>query len=169
MSKDRKNSFFDTFIKEGNKEEEEADRKGRRITFEERKEYEHCQQYKFYKYAFDNYIKGIVEDKLADAVIRLLDLYGLRGIDIDNHCLDNDTIESYAKTCERKSFTESIFSIVREITSGFHSLEHSAVLPEILLLNIFGLAKHLDINLIWHIEQKMKYNELRSIKHGKKY
>ena len=38
-----------------------------------------------------------------------------------------------------------------------------------MLLAIFGLAKHLDIDLIWHINQKMRYNELRENKHGKKY
>lgn len=34
---------------------------------------------------------------------------------------------------------------------------------------IFGLAKHLNIDLLWHIEQKMRYNELRENKHGKMY
>lgn len=38
-----------------------------------------------------------------------------------------------------------------------------------MLLGIIGLAKHLNIDLFWHIEQKMRYNELRENKHGKKY
>jgi hypothetical protein len=38
-----------------------------------------------------------------------------------------------------------------------------------MILSIFGLAKYLDIGLLWHIEQKMKYNELREKMHGKKY
>ena len=37
------------------------------------------------------------------------------------------------------------------------------------LIKIFGLAKHLDIDLLWHIEQKQRYNELIPYKHGKKY
>ena len=36
-----------------------------------------------YKVAFDEYIKDTVEDELSDAVIRLLDLAGLKGIDLE--------------------------------------------------------------------------------------
>jgi hypothetical protein len=35
--------------------------------------------------------------------------------------------------------------------------------------SIFGLAKHLDIDLLWHIEQKQRYNELRPMLNGKRY
>lgn len=35
--------------------------------------------------AFDNCIKNTFEDEIADAIIRLLDLCGALGIDIDNH------------------------------------------------------------------------------------
>ena len=39
-----------------------------------------------------------------------------------------------------------------------------------MLLGIIGLANYLGIDLMWHIEQKMKYNELRPYKHeNKKY
>ena len=34
---------------------------------------------------------------------------------------------------------------------------------------IFAFAKHLDIDLLWHINQKMRYNELRPKLNGKKY
>lgn len=37
------------------------------------------------------------------------------------------------------------------------------------ITQIFALADILDIDLMWHIEQKMKYNELRPKLHGKKY
>jgi len=38
-----------------------------------------------------------------------------------------------------------------------------------MLLSIFGLAKHMNIDLIWHVEQKMRYNELRPKLNGKRY
>ena len=38
-----------------------------------------------------------------------------------------------------------------------------------MIFSIFALAKHLDIDLLWHIEQKMRYNELRPKLNGKKY
>lgn len=37
------------------------------------------------------------------------------------------------------------------------------------LIKIFGLAKHLDIDLLWHIEHKQRYNELRPMLNGKRY
>lgn len=41
-------------------------------------------------------------------------------------------------------------------------------IPDI-LNEIFAFCKSRDINIFWHIEQKMKYNERRPYKHGKKY
>ena len=37
------------------------------------------------------------------------------------------------------------------------------------ITQVFVLSDILDIDLFWHIEQKMKYNELREKMHGKKY
>lgn len=44
----------------------------------------------------------------------------------------------------------------------------STIVNEMIFL-IFALAKHLDIDLIWHVEQKMRYNELRPKLNEKKY
>lgn len=153
----------------------EADRKGRKfksiISFEH--EFNHysalVDETTRFKCAFERYVKDTVEDELADAVIRLLDLYGLCDIDLDEDVFDEDTVQSYAETYWGKSFTESVFRIVRLLTSGRGTIKTSAVLPEMLLLEIFGLAKNLNIDLLWHIEQKMKYNEFREKMHGKKY
>ncbi|WP_455674814.1 hypothetical protein [Phocaeicola sp.] len=124
---------------------------------------------KRFECAFEKCVKDTVPDELADAVIRLLDLYGLRKIDLDEEAFDNETVQSYAKTYQDKSFTESVYYIVGQLSSGRYSIKQSVVLPEMLLLDIFGFAKHLGIDLFWHIEQKMRYNETRPIKHGKKY
>lgn len=37
------------------------------------------------------------------------------------------------------------------------------------ITQVFALADILGVDLLWHIEQKMRYNELRENKHGKKY
>lgn len=138
----------------------EAHRKGRRVRINERETYELIQRKKFYMYAFDNYIKGSVEEELADAVIRLLDLCGLREIKLENDCLDDEVLEEYSHIFIGKTFTESIFNITKNLID--RDISYS-------LIKIFGLAKHLNIDLLWHIEQKMRYNELRENKHGKKY
>lgn len=114
-------------------------------------------------------VKDTVPDELADAVIRLLDLYGLLGIDLDEDAFDEETISEYSATYCNKSFTESIFHIIKFITSNNEVFIRSCVVPEMLLLEIFGLAKYLSIDLMWHVEQKMKYNQLREKMHGKKY
>lgn len=147
----------------------EADRKGKRFSDEDYKEYCRCQKDKFYMYAFDNYIKGTVEEELADAFIRLLDLFGAREVYLNEDAFDKLTIVEYSVTHKRKSFTESIFHITRFICSCSGSIERSAVTPEMMLLEILGFAEHLGIDLEWHVNQKMKYNQLRERMHGKKY
>lgn len=70
------------------------------------------------KQVYDYCIKGTVAEELADACIRLLDLYGLLGIDLDEDAFDEETISEYSATYCNKSFTESIFHIIKFITSN---------------------------------------------------
>lgn len=147
----------------------EADMKGKRVDTDAQSAYDLCQKDKFYAYAYDNYIKGTIEDELADVVIRLLDLFGERNIFLDESGFDEETFQDYANIYKDKSFVESVYYIIEELINHRDSITESCVLPEIILLEIFGLAKHLNIDLIWQITQKIKYNELRPKMHGKKY
>ena len=153
----------------------EADRKNRHFDKEKYKigEYTECQGWltneeKFIN-VFNRYIKDTIEDELADAVIRLLDLAGLRGINLK---ISNEDIESciddMAEACKDESFTETMYSISTHPVR-FESLYEFGDIVNIMIISIFGLAKYLDIDLMWHIEQKMKYNKLRDKMHGKKY
>ena len=38
-----------------------------------------------------------------------------------------------------------------------------------MLLGVIGLSNYMGIDLLWHIERKMEYNELRPKMHGRKY
>lgn len=120
-------------------------------------------------YAFKSNIKDTVEDELSDACIRLLDLAGLRGISLEfaNGDID-DCIEDMAEACKDETFTESIYSI-STLPVRYDGIFDFPTAVNDMILSIFGLAKHLDIDLLWHIEQKMRYNELRENKHGKRY
>lgn len=141
----------------------EADRKGNycynKMSSTERYSLFPTEERRFGK-EFSAFIKDTVEDELADAVIRLLDWYGTRNIVIDNADFDDEVIEEYSRTYTNKNFTKSVFNITQYI------IDRS---PGIAILKIFGFARHLNIDLFWHIEQKMKYNELRPKLHGKKY
>lgn len=119
-------------------------------------------------FCFDHFIKDSVQDELADAVIRLLDLAGLRNIDIED--FTDEGIDDSSESCKDETFTESVYAI--STIPIRHEYEYGYLLDKRLnnmLLAIFGLAKHLDIDLLWHIEQKMKYNQFREKMHGKKY
>lgn len=73
----------------------EADRKGKRAQVGKFKEWqgnsipltEETRQRRFKVY-FEAYIKGSVEEELANACIRLLDLAGLRNVDLGEVSLD---------------------------------------------------------------------------------
>lgn len=122
-----------------------------------------------YEVAYNETIKGSIEEELVDAVIRLLDLAGLRGISLElaNGDID-DCIEDMAEACKDETFTESIYSI-STLPVRYDGLYDFHTTVNDMVLSIFGLAKYLEIDLFWHIEQKMKYNKLRDKMHGKKY
>lgn len=121
---------------------------------------------KRFKEDFEAYIKDTVEDELADACVRLLDLAGLRKADL------GETNEDELRCSEGFfdwTFTESIFSIVCDITDldFFDKYPFDAYLRASIRL-IMGFAVKRNIDIFWHIEQKMRYNELRPYKHGDK-
>lgn len=112
-----------------------------------------------FMYAFKQDIKDSVEDELADTCIRMLDLAGLRGYDLDSFDYEGSDTEDYSDM----SFTESMFKICVYITDNFYRDE-----PFIFLNEIFAFCRDRNIDIFWHIKQKMKYNELRPYKHGDK-
>lgn len=112
-----------------------------------------------FMYAFKHDIKDSVEDELADACIRLLDLAGLRGYDLDSFDYEESDTEDYSDM----TFTESMFRICVYVTDNFYRDE-----LYILLNEIFAFCRDRNIDIFWHIKQKMKYNELRPYKHGDK-
>ncbi len=122
-----------------------------------------------YEAVYNETIKGSIEEELADAVIRLLDLAGLRGIDLNLAMKDlNNNIDDMSEACKDETFTESIYAI-STLPARYDGLYDFPTTVNDMLMSVFGLARHLDIDLFWHIEKKMQYNELREKMHGKKY
>lgn len=141
----------------------EADRKGRHAN---RDLFEYYMNQKArsddeFIYAFKHGIKDTVEDELADACIRIFDLAELTNIDLD--CLDYD--QSDTMDYSEMRFTEAVFHLCRFATDDFYIANNN--LP-LLLNEIFAFCQDREIDIFWHIEQKMKYNELRPYKHGNK-
>lgn len=106
--------------------------------------------------AYEEMIKDTVEDELADACIRLFDYAGVCNCDLDLFIKEFGDADYYSSI----SFTESIYTIVGCILD----LDFYESLKE-----IFAFCKSRNIDIFWHIEQKMKYNEFRPYKHNKRY
>ena len=119
------------------------------------------------KHLFGMFVKDSVEDELADAVIRLLDFVGVKGYDIPEGYINEEQIKNEAaevkEWMENKSFADVIF------TSCLVNIESAQEIPETLIYAIFVVAELYGIDLLWHIKEKMMYNETREMLHGKSY
>lgn len=148
----------------------EADRKGMRA---KRREFLSWQaldigdtrkdKLQFFKEDFQSNIKDTIEDELADAVIRILDLCGFR--EIDAYTVPMEPIPSY------HTFTEHMFHVCRILTDRFFDSSPETLTFQLsqAMSYILSYSERHDIDLLWHVEQKMKYNELRPKMHEKKY
>ena len=96
--------------------------------------------------------------------------YGIRSykvreiIDLENF----DYEESDTFDYEGIPFTEAMFSITREITGGCTDDDVLEDKVHSVLNEIFSFCAAQEIDIEWHVGQKMRYNELRSFKHGNK-
>lgn len=113
-----------------------------------------------FKEDFEAFIKNSVADELANTVIRLLDLAGMRNINL------NDRFVISYIVSKKKSFTENCYAIIKDIVNYKYTIEECI---NYAIRQLIELAGFYDINLEWYIKMKMKYNILRENKHGKKY
>lgn len=146
----------------------EADRKGRNRAAVEIF-VDALRNVKFTK-AFEDYIKDSVPDEFADVCIRLFDLLGVLN---KKERIDFDMLRYAINTSKKSvgfdtmSFTERAYALC-DILTGTHKAIAVRQIRRALAFMIHW-AKDLNIDLDWHIEMKMKYNEFRASKHGKKY
>lgn len=153
----------------------EADRKGRlgkkcksRFEMDYNRYPALVEEEKRFKCSFEKNVKDSLPDELADAAIRLLDLAGYRGIAIEK--FTEEMIYESTESCNDESFTESIYAIAMIPVRFEYEYDYSFDKQlNSMLLGIIGLSNYMGIDLLWHVEQKMRYNELRENKHGKKY
>ena len=115
---------------------------------------------------FDAYIKDTVEDELADVVIRCLDLAGLLGIDLQGgtmpKCIE-EGVKRIKRTTQTFLFDKAAFELVRLVSSED---EDADMIVHAAIMAACWFAARLDFDILWHVGQKMKYNEFRGYRHG---
>lgn len=118
---------------------------------------------------FERYIKDSMEDELADAVIRLLTILGGKGVTIPEDAFSEEGLAKGVDVANRSisrhhnsvepTLPEELFVIVRSLMNPEDSL-----LEVVYFLIAIAMRRNIDIN--WHVVQKMKYNKLRPYMHG---
>lgn len=146
----------------------QAERKGKhadRIQFENYMSLRERSDEEF-KYAFAHGIKDSVEDELADVCIRIFDLAGLRGVDLSKVSLPYAINEKHIKELSKITFTKLCYDVI--VLTGRYSSSNFpiGVLLADILNDIYCISKIKGFDLLWHIEQKMKYNRTRPRMHG---
>lgn len=117
---------------------------------------------------FATYVKDTVEDELADAAIRILDLAGLQDCDIGESveiklCYDDEATQDHTPLRDHfrtHTFTEAVFVIVEKVILGGYDSALTA---------LFLLADVMGFDLMEHIRLKIEYNKTRERLHGKRY
>lgn len=103
---------------------------------------------KRFKCSFEKNVKDSLPSELADAVIRLLDLAGLRNIHLELVTKDiGDSIDEIAEYYKDDAFTEAIYHISTLPVVYTGLCGYNTAINE-MILSIFGLAKHLNIDLL---------------------
>ena len=163
---DRSNAHFLMLVVSEIGEMVEADRKSRRANPEG---FEKCVGLT-YDDRFKGYIKDTLEDELADVVIRICDFLGTRHIE-PLILEETSTSDDWANLWGKDSINEQCYGLTKIITriDEDTSADDISRLLGASLTWCFDFADFHKFDLLWHVEQKMRYNETRSIRHGKNY
>lgn len=115
-----------------------------------------------YAYWFETYIKDTLQDEMADTVIRLLDLAGAKNV----------VITAFDSDCEYCGVVSTFSSLPENVLRIMGQLAEVGILRYKInkaLRSMAELADEWEVDLWWHVEAKMRYNQNRPYKHGKKY
>ena len=135
----------------------EADRKGRRaVVSEEIDDYVD----ETFVTDFHARIKDTVEDELADFVIRCLDYVGWR-----SKACNWDAIEISFNSIPPEEWEE--VEGIAEV--AYYAAERMFSSVPYALELVLSYCQFVGIDIMRHVELKMRYNELRPRLHGKKY
>ena len=135
--------------------------------------------------AFDEWfkfaVKDTVADELADVAIRLYDVCGTLGIEpavIEASDENEATMaRAFVDSFFDRSFVERCHALCHILTMATNESRKeydgsSSCLPNVIgsaLCLLDFIAKDKGVNLLKHVDLKMRYNQSRPPKHGKRY
>jgi len=126
----------------------------------------------WFKISFENCIKDTTADEIADVVIRILDYCASQEIEIKPALLSTTIV-----SLDSDNFGAALFQICGEIqrageyalTNDIWEIAKSKDNIHSALALIIQLCEREEIDLLKHIELKMRYNATRERMHGKAY
>jgi len=129
---------------------------------------------KFFTETFEKNIKDTFEDEMADVVIRLCDFCGSLNVLPQMNDVMVDMSEKFSEFFGKKSICEQCFylsSMVVNIERSSYDADDTEMRKCLgsTLSFIFEMAHFHGIDLLWHVDRKMEYNESRPRRHGKAY
>ena len=124
--------------------------------------------------AFESLIKDTFEDEMADVVIRLFDFCGSLNVLPQINDVIVDMSDEFAKFFGDKSICEQCFalsSMVVDVERASYDADDTEMRKRLgsTLSFVFEMANYHGIDLLWHVDRKMEYNESRPRRHGKAY
>lgn len=166
---DRSNAHFLMLVVSEIGEMVEADRKSRRVKLHG-DDLDNTLRFNDFAPTFEHFVKDTLEDELADVVIRICDFLGTRHIE-PLILEETSTSDDWAKLWGKDSINEQCYGLTKIITriDEDTSVDDISRLLGASLAWCFDFADFHKFDLLWHVEQKMRYNETRSIRHGKNY
>lgn len=136
----------------------EAERRGRYATKIVALDYmyEHA-----YPFAYEHHIHGTVESELADVAMRLLDIIAKMGWMMDDQvCPENISLG------DDDSLPLLCYSIIENLVCREFGDRYAVLWA---FYGVLAIAHRYNIDLLNHIEMKMRYNKTRPMLNGKRY
>lgn len=151
----------------------EAHRKGRVTTRRTIDEYIKDSRGEFSPELFKSRIKDSVADELADAYIRCMDLSWWYAEHMDDSADSMERWIEEAKEEVSKFHAEECQGLADTmywlIYCANYCMMQANISALIIALGIEKICDLMNIDLVWHVHEKMRYNETRPAKHGKEY
>lgn len=116
--------------------------------------------------AFRVCIKNSIEDELADAVIRLADMAEGKHLDFPQWDVIEHSMATFGPWGLDMSFCENCWNIVRML-GGLDTIK--VRIPQAVFQIEYLASVMLGIDLLWHIDMKLRFNNGREFMHSKRY